>query len=74
MDYLLRRLALTGDVEQVIEEARASLNRRFEARDVLRLLALPYYRMKTWVLPFIPPAREWRQALNERRQLAALGR
>ena len=74
VDYLLHRLALTGDVEQVIEAARASLNRRFEARDILRLLALPYYRMKTWVLPFIPPPREWKQALSERRQLASLGR
>jgi hypothetical protein len=64
VDYLLHRLALTGDVEAVVTEARIVLNRRFEARDVLRLAALPYYRFKTWVLPFVPPLREWKPAVG----------
>ncbi len=62
VDYLLHRLALTGDVDAVVAEARIALNRRFEARDVLRLAALPYYRIKTWVLPFMPSLREWKLA------------
>jgi hypothetical protein len=66
VDYLLHRLALTGDVEAVVAEARIALNRRFEARDFLRLAALPYYRFKTWVLPFIPPLREWKPAIGLR--------
>ena len=74
VDYLLHRLALTGDLEEVVAEARASLNRRFDPRDILRLAALPYYRMKTWGLPFIPPAREWKQAIMEHRQIVSLGR
>ena len=62
VDFLLHKLALTGDVEQVVKEARASLNRRFEALDILRFAALPYYRMKIWVLPFVALSREWKQA------------
>lgn len=53
VDFLLHRLALSGDRIAVVLEAQQLLRRSFAMTDLMRLLALPYYRWKTWVLPFI---------------------
>jgi hypothetical protein len=54
IDFYLHRLALGEDHEQVYNEAGRMLRSSFDASDILRLAALPYYRFKTWVLPFLP--------------------
>jgi len=48
VDYYLHKLTLTADHANVIREARTRLNRRFAFGDVLRLIALPYNRLKIW--------------------------
>jgi hypothetical protein len=53
IDYLLHRLALSGDRTAVVLEAQQLLQRNFAVTDLWLLVALPYYRWKTWVLPFI---------------------
>jgi hypothetical protein len=54
IDALLHRLALGEDRASVRADADATLRGRFAVGDIGRLLALPYYRFKIWVVPFLP--------------------
>jgi hypothetical protein len=53
VDFFLYKLAKSEDHQRVIDDARRALSPQFDRGDILRLIALPYYRFKTWVLPFI---------------------
>jgi len=54
IDFYLHRLTLRRDRAAVCEEARKRLKSSFNFLDLLRLAAVPYYRFRIWVLPFIP--------------------
>jgi hypothetical protein len=53
VDFYLYRLARGEDRRSIVAEASRTLNPRFDRRDIARLSAVPFYRLKTWVLPFI---------------------
>jgi hypothetical protein len=53
VDYYLYRIAKGGDRARIIDEGQRVLRPYFNPRDILRLIAVPYYRFKTWALPFI---------------------
>lgn len=53
VDYYLYKLAKCDDRERVLREGRQVLRSSFDPRDVRRLIAMPYYRFRTWVLPFL---------------------
>jgi len=53
VDLLLHKIALGVEIQAVREEAASVLNRVFDPRDIVHLLLLPYYRFKTWVVPFV---------------------
>jgi len=52
VDYYIHRVALDQDRAQAISEAVRALTRRFEFRDLVRLIARPYYRLKVKFIPF----------------------
>jgi len=52
VDYYIYRVALGENREQVISEADRVLTDRFQFRDVVRLMARPYYRSKVVLIPF----------------------
>jgi hypothetical protein len=54
VDYYIHRVALDQDRAQAISEADRALTRRFEFRDLLRLITRPYYRLKVKFIPFFP--------------------
>ena len=54
IDACLHRLALGEDRDTVCAQADASLRAKFAVGDIGRLLAMPYYRFKVWVVPFLP--------------------
>jgi hypothetical protein len=57
VDYYLHRIALGENRALVCAQARRALPATFDARDIGRLAALPYYRFKIWVWPFLPSLR-----------------
>ena len=57
IDACLHRLALGEDRDTVCAHADATLRASFGAADIGRLLAMPYYRFKVWVVPFLPGAK-----------------
>ena len=52
VDYYIHRVALDQDRAQAISEADRALTRRFQFRDLVRLIARPYYRLKVKFIPF----------------------
>jgi len=52
VDYYIHRVALDQDRAQAISEADRALTRRFEFRDLVRLITRPYYRLKVKFIPF----------------------
>ena len=58
IDAYLHRLALGEDRDAVCAEVDATLSGTFDVGDIGRLLAMPYYRFKVWVVPFLPPGKE----------------
>ena len=52
VDYYIHRIALGQDRAQAIAEADRALTRRFPFRDLIRLIARPYYRLKVKFIPF----------------------
>jgi hypothetical protein len=54
IDTFLHRLALGEDRQAVRAQADAALRATFHVADIGRLLAMPYYRFKVWVVPFLP--------------------
>jgi Sulfotransferase family len=57
VDYYLHRIALGEDERVICAQAARRLRTRPDARDLLRLAALPYFRFRIWVLPFLPSVR-----------------
>lgn len=57
VDYFLHRIALGDDRQKVCAQADRTLRPTFDARDLLRLAALPYFRFKIWAWPFLPSLR-----------------
>jgi hypothetical protein len=52
VDYYVHRVALDEDRAQAISEADRALTGRFQFRDLVRLIARPYYRLKVKFIPF----------------------
>jgi len=53
VDLLLHKIALGEETQAVRKEAASVLSRVFDPGDIVRALLVPYYRFKTWVVPFV---------------------
>ena len=53
VDYFLHKISVGENIQLVRDEAAGALKHAFEPRDIVRLLSLPYYRFKTWIVPFV---------------------
>jgi hypothetical protein len=53
VDLLLHKIALGEETQAVRKEAASVLSRAFDPGDIVRALLVPYYRFKTWVVPFV---------------------
>ena len=53
VDLLLHKIALGEEMQAVRKEAASVLSRTFNPGDIVRALLVPYYRFKTWFIPFI---------------------
>lgn len=53
VDLLLHKIALGEEAQAVRKQAASVLSRAFNPGDIARALLVPYYRFKTWVVPFI---------------------
>ena len=53
VDYFLHKISVGENIQLVRDEAAGALKHAFEPRDIVHLFSLPYYRFKTWVVPFV---------------------
>lgn len=53
VDYYVYRVAMNRSSARVVSEAERAMTGRFQFRDLIRLLARPYYRLKVKLIPFL---------------------
>jgi len=53
VDLLLHKISLGEETQAVRKEAASLLRRSFDPGDIVRVFLVPYYRFKTWVVPFV---------------------
>lgn len=53
VDYYLYRFAMNRSSALIASEAEQALTGKFQIRDIIRMLARPYYRLKVKLIPFL---------------------
>ena len=53
VDYYVYRVAMNRSSARIVSEAERAMTGRFQFRDLIRLLARPYYRLKVKLIPFL---------------------